>query len=163
MSTQIELLLAELIAPIAEQADLYLERVRITKAGSRSRVVVVIDADSDEQLDMDQVAAVSREISDLLDDSELLAGSFVLEVTSPGVDRPLTLPRHWRKARGRLVRLNLLPETERAIQLGTDVVTGRVVASDDTAVTLELETDKLEIQLAEILVATVEVEFNRKS
>lgn len=145
--------ISEIAAPIVEQAGLYLEAVTLTPAGKRTRVVIVVDADSDEALDLDKVAAVSREISSSLEEEDVVNGAYVLEVTSPGVERPLTLPRHWQRAQGRLVNVRKTDESE---------VTGRVHQNDDTIVTLEVNTDKLEILMSEIAAATVEIEFNRK-
>ena len=99
------------------------------------------------------VAEASRLVSDSLDASDVLGDSpYVLEVTSPGVDRPLTQPRHWRRARGRLVTCSLRD--------GTSVV-GRVLESHDTAVTLATENGTVEVPLADIAKGQIEVEFRR--
>src|ERR1700709_715090 len=94
--------LLELLTPgvLASGADL--EDVPVSRAGSRSLVRVIIDRDGG--LDLDAVAEVSHAVSAALDaDEDVMPGAFVLEVSTPGVDRPLTHPRHWRRARGRLV------------------------------------------------------------
>lgn len=153
MSSQSEIRVAELITPIVEGEELYLDSVKLTPAGKRTRVVIALDADSDEALDLDKVAAVSRVISEKLDEEDPISGAYVLEVTSPGVDRPLTLARHWRRAKGRLVSVRLHDESE---------IKGRVLENDDTTVTLDVNTDTLEIPLDDIARATVEIEFNRK-
>ena len=100
--------LLDLLDPLVSDAGYDLEDVTVTAAGRRSLVRVIVDADGG--IDLDAVAVVSRIVSDALDaDAEAgaaaraLAGSYVLEVSSPGVDRPLTEPRHWRRAAGRLV------------------------------------------------------------
>jgi ribosome maturation factor RimP len=96
--------LIELLAPIVQASGADLEDVAVSKAGSRSVVRVVVDRDGG--LDLDCVAEVSHAVSAALDAAEdLLKGSFVLEVTTPGVDRPLSEPRHWRRAEGRLVKV----------------------------------------------------------
>ena len=92
--------------PLAE-LGVDVESVEVQKAGRRHVVRIVVDRDGG--VDLDLVAEVSRRASELLDSpslSDLLTGAFVLEVTSPGVDRPLTQPRHWRRAVGRLVVLH---------------------------------------------------------
>src|SRR3954454_13188105 len=100
--------LLQLLGPVVAEAGYDLEDVTVTSAGRRSLVRVTVDADGG--IDLDAVAVVSRIVSDALDaDAEnpksprALAGAYVLEVSSPGVDRPLTEPRHWRRAVGRLV------------------------------------------------------------
>lgn len=153
MSSQSESRVAELITPIVEGENLYVDSVKLTPAGKRTRVVIALDADSDEALDLDTVASVSRAISEKLDEEDPISGAYVLEVSSPGVERPLTLPRHWRRAKGRLVSVRLNDESE---------VKGRVIENDDTTVTLDTNPDTLEIPLNDISRATVEIEFNRK-
>src|SRR5271154_5062174 len=95
--------LAELIEPVAAAAGMDLESVRMSVAGKRRLLRIVVDGDHG--VSLDDAADVSREISVLLDASSALGDvPYTLEVSSPGVDRPLTQPRHWRRARGRLVR-----------------------------------------------------------
>jgi ribosome maturation factor RimP len=82
--------------------DVDLESVSLTKAGKRHVLRVVVDRDGG--VDLDLVATLSRAVSDLIDQQpDLVPSNTVLEVTSPGVDRPLTEERHWRRAAGRLV------------------------------------------------------------
>jgi ribosome maturation factor RimP len=144
--------LTELLTPVVAAEGLDLEDVVVNRAGSRSVVRVVVDAD--DGLDLDAVADVSRAVSAVLDEADdVLRGAYVLEVTSPGVDRPLTAPRHWRRARGRKVHV-----------VGTDGrdVIGRLVeSSDDEGGDVALETDKgvVRVAYADVRRATVEVEF----
>jgi ribosome maturation factor RimP len=79
---------------------------------------------------------------------------YTLEVTSRGVDRPLTLPRHWRRNQDRLVKATLADGGE---------VTGRIVGSDETAATLDVDGDRREVAYADVAKALVQIEFNRKS
>ena len=90
-----------LLAPVVAAHGVDLEAVSVSRAGSRSVVRVVVDRDGG--LDLDGVAEVSRTVNAALDavGDDVIHGSFVLEVTTPGVDRPLTEPRHWRRAAGR--------------------------------------------------------------
>src|SRR5215467_3213940 len=101
--------LAELIRPVVSAAGMDLESVRVTMAGRRRLLRVVVD--SDRGVSLDDAADVSREVSAVLDASSVLGEvPYTLEVSSPGVDRPLTEPRHWRRARGRLVRVKVAGE-----------------------------------------------------
>lgn len=120
------------VEPVVLAAGYDLEDIAVARAGRRSQVKVTVDADGG--VTLDAVAALSREISAALDDSER-AGSaafggqaYTLEVSSPGVDRPLTEPRHWRRNVGRLVR----------VRAAERVVLGRVAAADTAAVSLAL-------------------------
>lgn len=140
-----------LLEPVVAALGVDLEGVEVTAAGRRRRVCVVIDRDGG--IDLDAVADVSKAVSDALDASDLLGDvAYVLEVTSPGVDRPLTLPRHWRRARGRLV--------DCALRDGT-AVEGRVVDCDDTAVTLATDDGERTVAMADVARARVQVEFSR--
>lgn len=94
--------LRDLLAPVVAAHDAELEDVAVSRAGSRSIVRVVVDREGG--LDLDAVATVSRAVDTALDaDEDVVPGAYVLEVSTPGVDRPLTEPRHWRRAVGRLV------------------------------------------------------------
>lgn len=142
--------LLQLLEPAVTATGFDLEDVTVSPAGKRRVVRVVVDRDGG--VDLDDVAEVARGVSDLLDaDPELLQGAYVLEVTSPGVDRPLTQPRHWRRAKGRLVTATLADES----------VTGRVTDSTDTDVTLDVDGSPRTLLQAEVTRAVVQVEFNR--
>jgi ribosome maturation factor RimP len=134
------------LEPVVTAAGYDLEDVNVTAAGRRSVVRVVVDRDGG--IDLDAVAEVSRAVSDALDAADSLGSSpYVLEVTSPGVDRPLTLPRHWRRNVGRLVRAG-----ERS---------GRIVAADEDGVTLDIAGEQQVIGYPELGAGQVQVEFSR--
>ncbi len=116
------------LRPVVEAAGFDLEQVLVSRVGRRSVVRVVVD--SDDGISLDAVATVSRVVSAALDaagDETVGPGAYTLEVTSPGVDRPLTQPRHWRRAVGRLVRT----------EIAGDSVEGRVLSADDAGVMLQ--------------------------
>lgn len=145
--------LLEVLAPVVAATGHDLEDVTVTSAGRRSLVRVVVDADGG--VDLDAVADVSRAISEALDDDapggSAFAGPYVLEVSSPGVDRPLTEQRHWRRAIGRLVQ----------VDVGDETVTGRVVETDGAGVTLDIDGTRREIAWGALGRGRVQVEFNR--
>jgi ribosome maturation factor RimP len=145
--------LVRLLAPVVEAQGLDLEDVVITQAGKRRQLRVVVDQDGG--ISLDTVAAVSTAVAAQLDDSDAMGGSpYVLEVTSPGVDRPLTAPRHWRRNRTRLVKVATAEAT---------ALEGRLVEVDDDGI--GVESDGVVTRLAWDRVATgrVQVEFNRPS
>ncbi|GAA4157183.1 hypothetical protein GCM10022416_58660 [Actinomadura keratinilytica] len=124
--------LTRVLAPAVADAGFDLEEVDVRPAGRRRLVRVVVDADGG--VSLDDVAELSRRASDLLDEHDVMgAGPYVLEVTSPGVDRPLTEPRHWRRARGRLVVAPLTAGGR---------IEGRVVSADDEAVVIDVVTSQ---------------------
>jgi ribosome maturation factor RimP len=144
--------LAGLIGPAVAAAGFDLEGVTVSQAGRRSMVRVVVDADTG--VSLDDIAAVSRLVSSVLDDNDGMTGRspYVLEVTSPGVDRPLTEVRHWRRAAGRLVSV---PVAER----GT--LTGRVLRADEGGVVLDVAGDERTFGYGQLGKGSVQVEFNR--
>ena len=98
--------LLELLTPAVENAGFFLDEVQITSPGNHRTVICVVDGIK--PLNMDEVTSVSRVISEILDQAPVMGEeAFTLEVTSPGVDRPLTLPRHWTKNLTRLIKITL--------------------------------------------------------
>lgn len=141
--------LTELLAPAIKNLGFILEEVKVTPAGKRRIVAVIIDGE-ERNPNLDEVTVASRRVSEILDNySQLGDLPFTLEVTTPGVDRPLTLPRHWRKNIGRLVKVT---------PLDGDVFTSRIKGASETSVSLE---DR-EIPYTEVKRAQIEIEFNRK-
>jgi ribosome maturation factor RimP len=144
-------LLREIVEPLAAAHGVDLEDVEITPAGRRRRVSVVVDADGG--VDLDRCAEVSRAVSAALDESEVMGETpYTLEVSSPGVSRPLTMPRHWRRNVGRLVRLGLRD--------GGDLM-GRIDTADDTGVVLDVDGSARRLAYDAIGAARVQVEFRR--
>lgn len=137
-------------AVTAEGFDL--ESLDVSRVGRRGRVKVVVD--SDHGVDLDQCAELSHKVSAILDANDDLIGDgpYTLEVSSPGVTRPLTLPRHWRRNIGRLVRVVLADG---------GVVTGRVTAADEQEAVLDVAGNKREVQYDKVGKAKVQVEFRR--
>jgi ribosome maturation factor RimP len=143
--------LRALAEPIVTSLDCDLESVSIRQAGRRRLVRIVVDHDGG--LPLDLVAQVSRELSRALDDSDVLGQSaYVLEVTSPGVDRPLTSARHWARARGRLVAVTLRDG---------EALTGRVRSADGAEALLDVEGAATTVRLDDVTRAVVQVELNR--
>jgi len=120
------------ITPVVDGAGYDLEELVVTPAGRRSVVRVVVDRE--QGVTLDDIAEVSRAVSEVLDaNDDGMGRPYVLEVTSPGVDRPLTERRHWQRNIGRLVTVTVGPAG------GTDEITGRVTGVDDTGVALAVE------------------------
>ncbi len=151
-TTAAERIEAELVDPLAAQG-LDVESVEVTPAGKRRVLRVAVDKDGG--VTLDEVAAATREVSRVLDDSDVMGQQpYTLEVTSRGVDRPLTLPRHWRRNLDRLVKVTLDDEDDhRGTDRGNDRPrrhTGCRPAPSN------------EIDFAQVQKAMVQIEFNRK-
>ncbi|MGW5941018.1 ribosome maturation factor RimP [Streptomyces celluloflavus] len=159
MSTTQSERLRGLLEPLVAARDLDLEEIEVTPAGKRRVLRIVVD--SDEGVQLDDCAALSREASQVLDDSDAMGGApYTLEVTSPGADRPLTELRHYRRAVGRLIKARL--------HEGDELI-ARITAVDDAGLDVEVPGVKgrkpttRRVAFDAIAKARVELEFNRKS
>ena len=160
MSTTQSERLRGLLEPLIAARDLDLEEIEVTPAGKRRVLRIVVDSDDGVQLD--ECAELSREASQVLDDSDVMGGApYTLEVTSPGADRPLTEPRHYRRATGRLIKAQLSPEA------GAGELIARITAVDDEGLDLEVPGVKgrkptaRRVAFGEIAKARVELEFRK--
>ena len=136
------------IWPLVDASSLILEEVKVRSAGRRQLIQIIVDAD--ESLDLDVVAAVSREIDRYIEEHHLVGDlAYTLEVTSPGIERPLTEPRHWRKNIGRLVEV----ETQDGEQF-----TARIKDYSEGFITFE---GRSLLSIDAVKRATVQIEFNR--
>src|SRR5262245_31979492 len=143
-----------IVAPVIGEAGSGREELSVARAGRRHVVRVIVDGDAG--VNLDAIAVISRTVSGALDEAErsggeLAIGEYTLEVSSPGVDRPLTQARHWRRNIGRLVK----------VKAGDRQVTGRIAGVDGGAVTLELETGPSTLELDHLGPGHVQVEFAR--
>ncbi|MGK3202943.1 ribosome maturation factor RimP [Amycolatopsis sp. MEPSY49] len=143
--------LQPIVAEAVTAAGFDLDSFEVQQAGRRQLVKVVVDAD--DGVGLDEVAEVSRKVSAALDENEhVLASAYTLEVTSPGLDRPLTQPRHWRRARFRLVKITPVE--------GTAFI-GRVGHAGEHAARV-LEGGKVrDVRYADVAKAVVEIEFKQ--
>lgn len=152
-STSARARLLDALRPVAQACGVDLEDVTVTAAGRRTLVRVSVDADGG--VDLERIAEISRRVSEALDAADAaVAGPYVLEVSSPGVDRPLTEPRHWRRNQGRLV----------TVAVSGTVVTGRIVevsAAGVGGVVLDLHGVRREAGFADLGPGRVQVEFSR--
>lgn len=145
-----ERLVEELTEPLLT-IGLDLEVVDVTPAGRRRVLKVAVDKDGG--VTLDDVAEATKEVSRVLDDSDVMGEQpYTLEVTSPGIDRPLALPRHWRRNVGRLVKV--------ATHDGR-TVTGRIVDHSDDAAVLDIDGEERAMAYSDVAKAHVQVEFNR--
>jgi ribosome maturation factor RimP len=141
----------ELATPLAA-LGLDVEAVELTPAGKRRVLRIAVDGDAG--VSLDDVADATRTVSEVLDASDVMGEQpYTLEVTSRGVDRPLTLPRHWRRNADRLVKVTTADG---------ESMTGRIVGHDEDAVTLDVDGTQREVAYADVVKALVQVEFNRK-
>lgn len=148
--------ISEYITPALHKAGYFLEDVNLVSPGQHRIVTVIVDGES--ALNLDQVTVASKLVSELLDEATFMGETpFTLEVTSPGIDRPLTLPRHFAKNVDRLLKVT---KTDGV------VVAGRILANTDRDLTLSVTEKKdvkeVVISLGDIKRAQVEIEFNRK-
>lgn len=140
-----------LVGPLGA-LGLDVEAVEISPAGKRRVLRVAVDKDGG--ISLDDVAEATREVDRVLEESDVMGEQpYTLEVTSRGVDRPLTLPRHWRRNADRLVKVT-----------GADgsTLTGRILEAGEESAVLDVDGDRRDLAYAEVAKALVQVEFNRK-
>ncbi|NDK90903.1 ribosome maturation factor RimP [Gordonia desulfuricans] len=155
----------ELVEGIVTSRGLDLEDVVVTTSGGQDEIVLIVDRDGGTDLDL--LGDLTREINEVLDaHPDVSEDAYGLEITSPGIGRPLTLPRHWRRAQGRKVRIDLTPDAERK-PTDDGPITGRIGAITDDAVEI-VSNNKGRIGMrsvpfATVAAAAVEVDFSRPS
>ncbi len=145
----IENRIAHLAAPGAAAAGLIVDSVSIEKHGKSQRVLVTVDLPDDElgSASLDAIAEASRAIGAALDEANVPADAYTLEVSTPGLSRPLTERRHFLRARTRLVALDLVDGT---------IVKGRLTEVDGEDLVLDGER---RIPFASVVVGSIEIDF----
>ena len=149
--------IAGVLTPVLAQFGLELEALEIIPAGKRRVLRLVVDGDGPQGTGplLDDIAEASKAASAALDRADVTgSASYVLEVTSRGVSRPLELPRHWRRNAGRLVAVRLSEG---------DTITGRIVSNSEDGVRLDADGETREVRFADVDRALVQVELNRPS
>jgi ribosome maturation factor RimP len=144
---------SKVIDPVVHALGMDLEAVKVTSAGRRRLLRIVVD--SDHGVSLDDAAQASRELSARLDESNVMGDlPYTLEVSSPGVDRPLTQPRHWQRALGRLVKVPLAESP-------SDPVRGRVVEADASDVVLDIDGTRRRFGYPALGAGLIQLEFDR--
>lgn len=144
--------LFDVVESVVSRMGVEVEDLKRAKAGSRAVIRITVDGDgtSGRGLNLDEVAAVSQEISRVLDDTNVMGdAAYVLEVGTPGVDRPLVKPVQWRRNLGRLVTVT---------RTVGEALTARILGVDDQGVQLS---DGVSLDYSQITKAVVQVEMNR--
>ncbi|MBT2504835.1 ribosome maturation factor RimP [Streptomyces sp. ISL-98] len=161
MSTTQSDRLRALLEPLVSAEGLDLEDIEVSRAGRRRMLRIVVD--SDEGVELDTCAELSRAVSEKLDETDVMGeDEYVLEVSSPGADRPLSEHRHYVRATGRLVKLQL-----HADGAASELI-ARILTVDDEGLDLEVPGVKgrkptaRRVAFADIAKARVEIEFSRK-
>lgn len=146
--------IADLAGPAAEAAGLIVDSVTVSAAGKNTKVLVTVDLPEDAvgSADLDTVARASRAIGDALDEANVPPGAYTLEVSTPGTDRPLTLRRHFMRARTRLVELEMASGS---------ATTGRIVDVTDDALVLDIDGASQTVALGDVKLGRVQVEMKR--
>jgi ribosome maturation factor RimP len=144
--------LATLVGECVSDLGFDVEAIELTPAGNKRVLRIALDRDGG--VGIDHITQATRALSEVLDASDVMGSQpYTLEVTSRGVERPLTLPRHWRRNSGRLARATLVDDT---------TVEGRIGESDDQGVELTAKKGSTRIPYDQIVTALVQTELNRK-
>jgi len=144
--------LAGLLGDALLVEGLDVEAIELTPAGNRRLLRVAVDKDGG--VTLDEIAEATRLVSKTLDESDVMGEQpYTLEVSSRGADRPLTLPRHWRRNQGRLVKV---------VGRDGETVTGRIRDSDEQRAVLDVDGSTHEVAYSDVAKARIQIEFNRK-
>jgi ribosome maturation factor RimP len=144
--------LAGVLTDPLSAVGLDVEAIDLTPAGKRRLLRVAVDKDGG--VTLDDIAEATKEVSRVLDETDVMGvHPYTLEVTSTGVDRPLTHPRHWRRNAGRLVKVS---------HRDGSTVTGRITGSDDEGASLDVDGTPQRVAFADVAKAKVQIEFNRR-
>lgn len=139
------------VEPLVHALGLDLEEIEVSRAGRRSIVRVLVDVDGG--VTLDQIADLTQEISAHIDTDPAFGDqAFTLEVSSPGVDRPLTLPRHWRRNIGRLVSITDADGAK---------IQGRITNASDDAAVVEVNGVATTVSYDQVHKARIEIEFTK--
>lgn len=148
MADRLETLVAQCVSVLGFD----LEAVDLSSAGKHRVLRVAVD--QDDGISIDDIVDATRALSAELDDSDVMGTMpYTLEVTSRGVDRPLTLPRHWRRNHDRLVAAQLADGS---------TVEGRIGDSDDDGVEITSPQGAQRLAYADVAKALIQIELNRK-
>ncbi|MGA7690427.1 MAG: ribosome maturation factor RimP [Jiangellales bacterium] len=151
-AAQVAQQLRDRLTPVVERSGYDLEDIVVTPAGKRRLVRLLVDKDGG--VTLDECAEVSRAVSAVLDEADDVLGQqpYTLEVSSPGVSRPLTLPRHWRRNVDRLVKVT---------RADGSTLTGRITAGDEHSADLDVDGVRQTVQYDDVTTCVVQVELNR--
>jgi ribosome maturation factor RimP len=150
--------IADVIRPVVAAAGMDLEAIRVSAAGRRRLLRVVVDSDGG--VSLDDAATISRQLSAALDAVAVMGDfPYTLEVSSPGVDRPLTDPRHWRRAVGHLVQVSVTEAGVSGISGVSGTISGRIVTADSDGVTLDVGGSRHRFGYPALGAGAVQVEF----
>ncbi len=146
--------IADLAGPAAQAAGLVVDSVTVSAAGKQTKVFVAVDLPEDAvgSADLDTVAKASRAIGDALDEANVPSGAYTLEVSTPGTDRPLTLRRHFMRARSRLVELDMV---------NGSTIAGRIMELTEDALVLDIDGASQTVPLTDVTRGRVQVEMKR--
>jgi ribosome maturation factor RimP len=126
--------LLELLDPVAEAAGYEIVRLRLMGGEHARRLQIMAERPSDGDMNVEDCARLSRAISEIMDAADPVAGEYTLEVSSPGVDRPLTRLKDFATFEGHEARLELDRMAE-----GRKRFKGQLAGVEDDAVAIDLE------------------------
>lgn len=142
----------ELVEEVIEGSPVFV--VEVDVRGTQGSRVVEVYVDSDTELDVDELARINREVGFLLETEDLIAGRYSLNVSSPGLDRPLSLPRQYKKNIGRGLRVHYAKEDGS----GNTEVEGDLIAADEEGIEVTAsESDIRRIQYDDIIWAKLQL------
>lgn len=145
-----------LALPLAQENGYTVYETEYKKEGADFVLRIVLDTvpGGGESVSIDVCEAVSRALGDILDERDFISGSYILEVTSPGLDRPLKKPEDFERFSGRLVDVGLYKSLD-----GSKTISGTLKAYDGKSIMLECGGENVSINLSDAAYVRLAVVF----
>ncbi len=151
--SKLELKIIEMAGPIALENGCYIYDVEYLKEGKQRFLRIFADK-IDGRISLDECEAISRRLSEVLDKNDPIAENYVLEVSSPGIERRLRTPEHFEKSIGEMIDIGLYKAID-----GNKLISGKLLAFDGEKITVETENEKVSIMQSETTVVKVHFDF----
>lgn len=149
--------IVELLSTLLEDDKFFIVEVQVSSSKVRRKVTVLID--SDPGISIDECAEISWKLGEMLETQEILPDAYTLEVSSPGVDYPLAMPRQFRKNIGRTLRVILKDGIEKSGQLLSADEEGFVLLEEVKKKKKDQVPGELTFAYADISKAEVQIKF----
>ncbi len=151
--SKLEQQILEIATPVAEENGCYIYDVEYLKEG-KSRTLRIFADKEETGISLDECEAISRRMSDLLDESDPIRENYMLEVSSPGIERRIKEEWHFKKYMGRSVDIGLYKAVEGAKQIN-----GVLTAYQEGKITIETDNGEVTIMQSETTNVKLHFEF----
>ena len=151
--SKLEQKIIDLATPVAQENGCYIYDVEYAKEG-KSRTLRIFADKEEGGISLDECEAISRRMSDILDECDPIRENYMLEVSSPGIERRLRTPRHFQKYIGRVVDMGLYKAID-----GEKTISGVLKSFENEKITLEVQGEEMSIMQSETTIVKLHFDF----